>query len=394
MSAENEILLSVRNLSKFFGINRISARRLLNEGANKSDIMKRTGVTVAVQNVSFDVERGKIFVLIGLSGSGKSTIVRCLNMLQPPSSGEIFFDGKNIVEMSKKELIELRRTKISMVFQSFGLMSHKNVAENVAYGLEVRGIPKAEREQKALEMISMVGLEGWEHKPVDSLSGGMKQRVGIARALCNDPELLLMDEPFSALDPLAKREMQFELMSIQKKLGTTIVFITHDINEAMKLGDTVGIMRDGRLEQLGTSEELALNPKSEYVRNFLDGVDRTQVLSVRHIMIRPLCLIRESASPGTAINEMHSNEVSSAYVVGRRMEFIGVVTLNSALEARRNKMTSVSSAVLRGIPTVEQNSMIRDVITTASDTPFPLAVVDEKGRLEGIVSRAAILSTF
>ncbi len=243
-------------------------------------------------------------------------------------------------------------------------------------------------------MISMVGLEGWEHKPVDSLSGGMKQRVGIARALCNDPELLLMDEPFSALDPLAKREMQFELMSIQKKLGTTIVFITHDINEAMKLGDTVGIMRDGRLEQLGTSEELALNPKSEYVRNFLDGVDRTQVLSVRHIMIRPLCLIRESASPGTAINEMHSNEVSSAYVVGRRMEFIGVVTLNSALEARRNKMTSVSSAVLRGIPTVEQNSMIRDVITTASDTPFPLAVVDEKGRLEGIVSRAAILSTF
>ena len=241
--------------------------------------------------------------------------------------------------------------------------------------------------------IRMVGLEGWERKSIDSLSGGMKQRVGIARALCNDPELLLMDEPFSALDPLARREMQFELLSIQKKLGKTIVFITHDINEAFKMGDTVGIMRDGRIEQLGTPENLALNPASDYVREFLDGIDRTKVLSARHIMITPSCLIRENADPLTAIKEMRTNEVSSAYVIGRKMEFIGVVTLNTALQARHDGLASVSSVILRDMPTVEQNTLIGDIIAPASDTPFPLAVLDDMGRLEGIVSRAAILAS-
>lgn len=394
--AENEksdIVLSVLRLNKLFGINRPAARKLLSDGAAKNEILKKTGVTVAVDNVSFDVERGKIFVLIGLSGSGKSTIVRCLNMLQRPSSGEILFDGSDVVQMSRRELHELRRTKISMVFQSFGLMSHRDVLGNVAYGLDVRGVTKSDQEHKALEMISLVGLEGWERKSIDSLSGGMKQRVGIARALCNDPELLLMDEPFSALDPLARREMQFELLSIQKKLGKTIVFITHDINEAFKMGDTVGIMRDGRIEQLGTPENLALNPASDYVREFLDGIDRTKVLSARHIMITPSCLIRENADPLTAIKEMRTNEVSSAYVIGRKMEFIGVVTLNTALQARHDGLASVSSVILRDMPTVEQNTLIGDIIAPASDTPFPLAVLDDMGRLEGIVSRAAILAS-
>ncbi len=394
--AENEksdIVLSVLRLNKLFGINRPAARKLLSDGAGKNEILKKTGVTVAVDNVSFDVERGKIFVLIGLSGSGKSTIVRCLNMLQRPSSGEILFDGSDVVQMSRRELHKLRRTKISMVFQSFGLMSHRDVLGNVAYGLDVRGVTKSDQERKALEMISLVGLEGWERKSIDSLSGGMKQRVGIARALCNDPELLLMDEPFSALDPLARREMQFELLSIQKKLGKTIVFITHDINEAFKMGDTVGIMRDGRIEQLGTPENLALNPASDYVREFLDGIDRTKVLSARHIMITPSCLIRENADPLTAIKEMRTNEVSSAYVIGRKMEFIGVVTLNTALQARHDGLASVSSVILRDMPTVEQNTLIEDIIAPASDTPFPLAVLDDMGRLEGIVSRAAILAS-
>lgn len=394
--AENEksdIVLSVLRLNKLFGINRPAARKLLSDGAGKNEILKKTGVTVAVDNVSFDVERGKIFVLIGLSGSGKSTIVRCLNMLQRPSSGEILFDGSDVVQMSRRELHKLRRTKISMVFQSFGLMSHRDVLGNVAYGLDVRGVTKSDQERKALEMISLVGLEGWERKSIDSLSGGMKQRVGIARALCNDPELLLMDEPFSALDPLARREMQFELLSIQKKLGKTIVFITHDINEAFKMGDTVGIMRDGRIEQLGTPENLALNPASDYVREFLDGIDRTKVLSARHIMITPSCLIRENADPLTAIKEMRTNEVSSAYVIGRKMEFIGVVTLNTALQARHDGLASVSSVILRDMPTVEQNTLIGDIIAPASDTPFPLAVLDDMGRLEGIVSRAAILAS-
>ncbi|MDR3231624.1 MAG: betaine/proline/choline family ABC transporter ATP-binding protein, partial [Synergistaceae bacterium] len=330
---------------------------------------------------------------IGLSGSGKSTVVRCVNMLQRPTSGEILFEGRDVAHMSRRELYELRRSKISMVFQSFGLMSHRDVMGNVAYGPDVRRVGKDERERRAMEMIELVGLKGWERKSTDDLSGGMKQRVGIARALCNDPELLLMDEPFSALDPLARRDMQFELLSIQKKLDKTIVFITHDINEAFKMGDTVGIMRDGRIEQLDTPEKLALFPANDYVRDFLDSIDRTKVLSVRHIMITPTCLIREWADPLTAIREMSENDVSTAYVIGHGMEFIGVLTLNAALEARRGNLSSVSSVITRNAPKVEQNTLIGDIIALASDTPFPLAVLDDRGRLEGIVSRAAILSS-
>ena len=209
-------------------------------------------------------------MIIGLSGSGKSTIIRCLNKLNRPTSGKIYFQNNDIDQLSKKELLDLRRNKISMVFQNFGLMSHRTVMENVAYGLEVKKVSKEEREKKAKEMISLVGLEGWEHQPISSLSGGMKQRVGLARALANDPEVLLMDEPFSALDPLVKRDMQFELLSIQRKLQKTVVFITHDINEAFKLGDTVAIMRDGRIIQIDTPQDMALNPADEYVAKFIE----------------------------------------------------------------------------------------------------------------------------
>ncbi|MDR2180060.1 MAG: betaine/proline/choline family ABC transporter ATP-binding protein [Synergistaceae bacterium] len=392
-SEKPEVVLSVRGLRKFFGINRSAARKMLQEGAGKSEILKKTGVTVAVDGVSFDVERGKIFALIGLSGSGKSTVVRCINMLQRPTSGQIFFEGRDVVHMNKQELHELRRSKISMVFQSFGLMSHRDVMGNVAYGLDVRGIGKEERERKAMEMIELVGLAGWERRAIGDLSGGMKQRVGIARALCNDPDLLLMDEPFSALDPLARRDMQFELLSIQKKLGKTVVFITHDINEAFKMGDTVGIMRDGRIEQLGTPTDLTLFPANDYVKDFLGSIDKTKVLSVRHIMITPSCLIREQADPVTAIREMSENDVSTAYVIGRKMEFVGVVTLTNALQARHDNLPSVASVLTRDVPSVDQDALISDIIGTASDTPFPLAVLDDGGRLEGIVSRAAILSS-
>jgi len=388
-----DIILSVRHLSKFYGINKSAARKMLASGGSKSEILKSTGVTVAVNDISFDVERGKIFVLIGLSGSGKSTVVRCINMLQRPTSGEILFEERDIALMGRRELLELRRTKISMVFQGFGLMSHRDVMGNVAYGLDVRGVARNEREARAMEMIALVGLEGWERRMIGDLSGGMKQRVGIARALCNNPELLLMDEPFSALDPLARRDMQFELLSIQKKLGKTIVFITHDVDEAFKLGDTIGIMRDGRIEQLGTPEKLTLQPANDYVQEFLGGLDKTKVLTVRNIMLVPSCLIRENADPVTAIREMRANDVSSAYVIGRKMEFVGVITLSSALQARIDKLCSVSSVITRDVPTVNQDMRVAEIIETASDTPFPLAVLDEQGCMKGIVSRAAILSS-
>lgn len=267
---DNSVLLKVENLSKYFGQRKKTARDMLKKGYSKEDILKKTEVTVAIDDASFEVKKGSIFVIIGLSGSGKSTVVRCLNMLQSPSAGKIFFEGKNIKEFTKEELRTYRREKISMVFQSFGLMSHRNVLRNVAYGLEIRGLTKKERETRAKEMISLVGLEGWEYTKIENLSGGMKQRVGIARALANNPDVLLMDEPFSALDPLVRKEMQSELLSIQEKLNKTIVFITHDIDEAFMLGDTIAIMKDGEIVQIASPEEMVAHPADDYVKAFID----------------------------------------------------------------------------------------------------------------------------
>ena len=284
---DEKYILSVKNLTKLYGLNKNEAVKMLKAGAEKSEVFKKTGVTSAIWDMSFDVKQGEIFVIIGLSGSGKSTVIRCLNRLHNPTSGNILFDGKEISKFSQKELIDFRRNKISMVFQNFGLMSHRDVISNIEYGLEIKGISKEEREKKAMEVLKMVGLEGLEHESINSLSGGMKQRVGIARALANDPEILLMDEPFSALDPLVRSDMQFELLSIQKKLKKTIIFITHDINEAFKLGDKVAIMKDSRLIQLDTPENMSANPADDYVRQFIDSADKTKVISVKQIMFNP-----------------------------------------------------------------------------------------------------------
>lgn len=386
-------ILSLRNVTKLFGINKLTAKEMMQHGVSKNDILRKTGVTLAVNDVSFDVKKGEIFVLIGLSGSGKSTVIRCINMLQRATSGEILFEGRDMMTMNPKEIREIRRTKMSMVFQGFGLMSHRNVLGNVAYGLEVRGVSRLRREEKAMELIELVGLSGWEYKSIADLSGGMQQRVGIARALCNDPDILLMDEPFSALDPLARRDMQFELLFIQKKLNKSIVFITHDINEALKMGDKVGIMRDGVIEQQGTPEDLVLHPVNDYVVNFLDNIDRAKLLTAKHIMITPTCLIREHADPILAIKEMRANEVSTAYVVNQKMQFCGIITLNDALRGRSEGVSSLSSLVIRDVPEVHQDTLISDIMSVASATPFPLPVVDDEGRLEGIISRAAILAT-
>lgn len=392
MQNEAEVLLKANNLYKLFGSNKQAARELLKKGAGKSDILRQTGVTVAVNNVSFEVERGKIFVLIGLSGSGKSTVIRCINMLQNPTSGSILFEGRDIGKLSRKELLEFRRTKASMVFQSFGLMSHRDVLGNVAYGLEVRGVKKEEREQKAMEMIKMVGLEGWENKNPSSLSGGMRQRVGIARALTNDPDMLLMDEPFSALDPLVRRDMQFELLSIQRKMNKTILFITHDIDEAFKLGDKIGIMRDGRIIQIGTAEEMTSNPADDYVRDFITSADKSRVFCAKHVMITPSSLIRLKDGVAKALSEMKRSGVSSSYVIDDKMKFIGVLTLEDAVRARAESLP-VDSLIIRDVEKVNQDVLIADIMPQAAQTRFPLAVVDEEDRLKGIISKAAVLSS-
>jgi glycine betaine/proline transport system ATP-binding protein len=264
-------IIRVERLYKLFGAGKQAAWAMLAEGEDKGDIFRKTGVTVAVDDVSFSVERGKIFCLIGLSGSGKSTLIRCLNRLCLPTSGNIYFDDVNLGSLPKNELLKFRREKVSMIFQGVGIMSHRNVLDNVGYGLEIRGMKKAERESRSMDMIRMVGLDGWEKKPIQCLSGGMRQRVGIARALANDPDVLLMDEPFSALDPMVRKDMQEELLSIQEKLGKSVVFITHDINEAFLLGYKVGIMKNGSIIQIATPEEMASNPVDEYVENFVNS---------------------------------------------------------------------------------------------------------------------------
>lgn len=388
----NEPKLNVKGLSKLYGSDKKKALELKNKGLSKDEIYKKTGVTIALWDVTLDVKPGEIFVIIGLSGSGKSTLVRCFNRLNKPTSGQIFYDDKDIGKFNKEELNDFRREKISMVFQQFGLMSHRNVLENVEYGLEIKGISKEERRAKAQEMISMVGLEGYDNEPITSLSGGMMQRVGIARALANDPEILLMDEPFSALDPLVRKDMQFELLTIQKKLDKTIIFITHDINEAFKLGDRVAIMRDGELVQVATPEEMSENPADDYVKQFIDSADKTQVISVRNVMITPNSIVRLKDSLNLAIKTMRANGVSSAYVVGEKMRLEGVVTIDDALQGNKDGLT-ISDILIKDINTTSPDTLLTDIMSVATKTPYPIAVVDEDNSLKGIVSKVHVLSS-
>lgn len=391
-------ILEVRHLYKIFAPldfrgEKKMAYKLLELGATRQDVLEATGMTAAVTDVSFRVGKGEIFVLIGLSGSGKSTLVRCLNMLHRPSRGEVLIDGEDITAYDEVKLQKLWRTKISMVFQNGGLLAHRDVMGNVGYGLEIRGVKKEEREAKALEMIRMVGLEGHERESLDSLSGGMRQRVGIARALASDPDILLMDEAFSALDPLVKNDLQFELLRIQEQTGKTIIFITHDINEAFKLGSRVGILRDGRMIQLDTPEKMLSAPANDYVRRFIDSVDTTKVLTVKHIMTVPGSVIKKTDGANVALNSMRASGVSSAYVVSDYMHFDGIITLEGALSVRDGKKT-FEEAIIREVPFVRNlDAPVSSIVPLAAKTQYPLAVVDEHDVFRGIVTKASVLSS-
>lgn len=387
-----ENILEVKNVTKIFGSGIGNALKLLKAGSNKKDIFKRFGTTVGTDNVSFDVKKGEIFVIIGLSGSGKSTIIRCLNMLHHPTSGEILFNGKDICKFNKNELREYRRNHISMVFQHFGLISNRTVLGNVTYGLEVKGIPKAEREAKAKEMLSLVGLEGWANHNISSLSGGMRQRVGIARALTNDPDILLMDEPFSALDPIVRRDMQFELLKIHKMVQKTIIFITHDINEAFKIGDRVAIMKDGKIVQIGTPEEILEQPVNEYVEEFVKDIDKTKILCVKHVMTVPSAFVKQSDGPNVAMKEMKSNGVSSVYVVGDNMRLVGLLTLDGALKARNGEVP-LKDVIIKDIPVTNSEVNLQDLLPIAAEAKYPIAVTNQKNQLIGIVTKASVLSS-
>ena len=306
-------MLACNNLWKIFGP---TPERVLGAVQSRSDgassKLDFPGHVIAVRNVSFEVQAGETFVVMGLSGSGKSTLVRCLSRLAEPTAGDIVIDGKNVCAMSERDLREMRRHRVSMVFQNFGLLPHRRVLDNVAYGLEVRGAAKAARQARAEQMIELVGLKGWEQHYPRQLSGGMQQRVGLARALAVDPDILLFDEPFSALDPLIRREMQDELLRLQATLRKTSVFITHDFAEALKLGDRIAIMRDGQFVQVGTPQELVLNPKNDYVRAFIKDAPRAKVLTAGDIMAP--CPIGFIANGRATLAEAHLETVMSMLV--------------------------------------------------------------------------------
>src|SRR5699024_5983131 len=279
--------IDVEDLTKIFSKNVRQAQRLVDEGASKDEVLEETGCTVAVNNASFTVEKGEFFVIMGLSGGGKSTLIRLVNRLIEPTKGMIKVDGKDISNLDKDALREVRRRKMSMVFQSFALFPHRTVLQNAEFGLEIQKINKIERKKRALEALELVGLDGYSHQYPDQLSGGMQQRVGLARGLTNDPEVLLMDEAFSALDPLIRKDMQDEMIDLQTKMQKTVLFITHDLDEALRLGDRIALMRDGEIVQVGTPEEILTNPANDYVEKFVEDVDRSKVLTAGHIMKRP-----------------------------------------------------------------------------------------------------------
>ncbi|MGB4470495.1 MAG: betaine/proline/choline family ABC transporter ATP-binding protein [Tepidanaerobacteraceae bacterium] len=364
--------IEVKNLYKIFGSKPKLALKRLKEGWTKEKILKTTGQTVGVNNASFTVDEGEFFVIMGLSGSGKSTLIRCLNLLNRPTAGEILIDGEDIVKYDRQQLREFRQNKVAMVFQNFGLFTHRTVLGNVEYGLEIRNINKDKRKQIALEALESVGLKGWEDKMPTELSGGMQQRVGLARALANNPDILLMDEPFSALDPLIRRDMQVELLEIQSKLKKTIIFITHDINEAFKLGDRVAVMKDGKIVQQGTPEEILNNPSNEYIEDFVKSIDRTKVIQAKNIMKRPNALVSIKDGVRVAIREMQTNHISSVFVVGENMQLEGIVTIDDCVEAIKNKQSSLKALLRHDYYKTTEDEYIENLLENATKSRYPI----------------------
>jgi len=284
MGPTDPLCLAIRHVWKVFGPRPEQALALAESGNSRSEVLSSTGCTIGVRDVSFDVTRGETFVVMGLSGSGKSTLIRCISQLTDVTRGDVLLDGDELTGMTEQALREVRRKKLSMVFQHFGLLPHRRVIDNVAYGLEVQGVPKQQRHERAMAVLTVVGLEGWQDHYPQQLSGGMQQRVGLARALAVDPEVLFFDEPFSALDPLIRRDMQDELLRLQGEMRRTVVFITHDFAEAIKLGDRIAIMKDGALDQIGTAAELITHPATEYVKEFTKDIPKAKVLTAGDVM--------------------------------------------------------------------------------------------------------------
>jgi len=390
-SANGEVCIEVDGLWKIFGHN---AEQIINSDkrtATKEEILEETGSVVAVRDVSFRANKGELFVIMGLSGSGKSTLIRCILRLIEPTAGKILINGEDICGYDEKHLMHLRRHTTGMIFQHFGLFPHRSVIDNVAYGLKVRGVSKAKRYAKAQEVIAMVGLKGWESQLPSALSGGMQQRVGIARALANDPEILLMDEPFSGLDPLIRRQMQDELLELQSELHKTILFVTHDLHEALKLGNNIAIMRDGGIIQTGKPEEVITAPSDAYVREFVQDASPAKVLSAENIMEQPNVLLYDWQGPRAAMHILRTSNLDEAFLVNRVGKLVGLVTVERLIELFRNKGTSLKDAIEPDLPTCTADTIVEDLLPLVASTGYSIPVVSDKGKFLGEIHASTIL---
>lgn len=389
------VKLEVKSLYKIFGEQPEKVFKLLEKGHDRASILKKTGQTLGVHGVDLAIHEGEIFVVMGLSGSGKSTLVRLFNRLIEPTRGQVLIDGEDIAAISDSELRQVRRKKISMVFQSFALMPHLSVLENAAFGLELAGVPLLERQESARQALNQVGLGQWVDSFPDALSGGMKQRVGLARALANDPDILLMDEAFSALDPLIRTEMQDELLKLQASHQRTIVFISHDLDEAMRIGDRIAIMQDGQVIQVGTPDEILSQPANDYVRAFFRGVDLANVFSARDIVSRkqmPLIKKHTTDGPGNALRQLKDQEREFGYVVDRSRRFLGVVSVESLGQVVKNK-GSLEQALLADIQPILGDTSLNELISQVASAPCQVPVVEEDGTYLGLISKANLLNT-
>ncbi len=391
-ATESETAVHAQGIWKVFGRHPERVLEQKYRDVSKNELQRRTGCVVGLRDVNLEVKKGELFVLMGLSGSGKSTMVRTLLRLVEPTSGSLHINGNDVGAMSHKELLQFRRELVSMVFQGYGLLPHYTVLENASYGLKLRGDEKSPREARAREALEMVGLAGWEDYYPASLSGGMQQRVGLARALAKDPDILLMDEPFSGLDPLIRREIQDELVDLQENIGKTIVFVTHDLSEALKLGDRIAIMRDGQVIQVAEPEEILRNPHDDYVRAFTRDASPARVYTAATVMEDPEILLYRWQGPLAARTEMERQKREWSFVVDRKRKYLGVATREVIERLVKRKCTTVDQNELHFIEPVKPDVVIEDLFESVSSESYPLPVTDDQGRLLGVVRPRAVLN--
>jgi len=384
--------IKVVKLTKIFGEHPEPALERLSQGMSKDDIFNQTGQAVGLDKVSFEVQQGEILVVMGLSGSGKSTLIRCINRLIEPTSGQIFIDGKDITSLDHHALLELRRHKLGMVFQNFALFPHRNLLNNVEYGLEIQHQEKKSRIEKARAALQLVGLAGWEDAMPNQLSGGMQQRVGLARALAIEPDILLMDEAFSALDPLIRGDMQNELIALQNRMKKTILFITHDLDEALKLGNRVVLMKDGQVVQVGTPSEIIMAPANDYVKRFVENVDKSKVLTT-HSVLTPVGVVAyPDDDPHTVINQMKAECLSCLLVIQRDHTLLGVVRIEITNAALERGEKTIANIIESKVPTVTKTEPLTTLIAILAKWPGQVPVVDERRKLQGIVINNSVLA--